>query len=116
MLSIATQLAHQSGCHRWHSCPSDSGSYTCGDKGYPCKYPTYSSSANSYTTPTFVPTSKPIVAPSTPRPTTNPIINYEINDQVRDNGGSSSVNGTFALVGTVALASGILWVRDKLRK
>lgn len=26
--------AHQSGCHRWHSCPSDSGSYTCGDKGY----------------------------------------------------------------------------------
>lgn len=27
-------FAHQSGCHRWHSCPSDSGSYTCGDKGY----------------------------------------------------------------------------------
>lgn len=27
-------LAHQSGCHRWHSCPSDSGSYTCGDTGY----------------------------------------------------------------------------------
>jgi len=26
--------AHQSGCHRWHSCPSDSGSYTCGDTGY----------------------------------------------------------------------------------
>lgn len=26
--------AHQSGCHRWHSCPSDSGSYTCGDLGY----------------------------------------------------------------------------------
>jgi len=27
-------FAHKSGCHRWHSCPSDSGSYTCGDKGY----------------------------------------------------------------------------------
>jgi hypothetical protein len=27
-------FAHQSGCHSWHSCPSDSGSYTCGDKGY----------------------------------------------------------------------------------
>ena len=27
-------FAHQSGCHRWHSCPSDSGSYTCGDLGY----------------------------------------------------------------------------------
>ena len=22
--------AHRSGCHRWHSCPSDTGSYTCG--------------------------------------------------------------------------------------
>ncbi len=32
----ATQraAAHQDGCHRWHSCPSDSGSYTCGDTGY----------------------------------------------------------------------------------
>jgi endonuclease YncB( thermonuclease family) len=27
-------FAHRSGCHRWHSCPSDSGSYTCGDLGY----------------------------------------------------------------------------------
>ena len=27
-------FAHQNGCHRWHSCPSDSGSYTCGDTGY----------------------------------------------------------------------------------
>ena len=25
--------AHRSGCHRWHSCPSDSGSYICGDTG-----------------------------------------------------------------------------------
>ncbi len=33
--------AHRSGCHRWHSCPSDSGSYTCGDAGHPCLYPTY---------------------------------------------------------------------------
>ena len=29
--------AHRSGCHRWHSCPSDSGSYTCGDLGH-CSY------------------------------------------------------------------------------
>jgi endonuclease YncB( thermonuclease family) len=27
-------FAHKSGCHRWHSCPSDSGSYECGDLGY----------------------------------------------------------------------------------
>jgi len=34
--------AHQSGCHRWHSCPSDSGSYTCGDLGYTSGCPSYS--------------------------------------------------------------------------
>jgi hypothetical protein len=27
-------LAHRNGCHRWHSCPSDNGSYVCGDLGY----------------------------------------------------------------------------------
>ena len=26
--------AHRDGCHSHHSCPSDSGSYICGDKGY----------------------------------------------------------------------------------
>lgn len=26
--------AHRSGCHSWHSCPSDSGSYVCGDTGH----------------------------------------------------------------------------------
>lgn len=36
--------AHRSGCHRWHSCPSDSGSYSCGDAGHPCQYPTYPAS------------------------------------------------------------------------
>jgi len=30
----APAFAHRSGCHRWHSCPSDTGSYTCGDTGY----------------------------------------------------------------------------------
>ena len=25
--------AHRDGCHRWHSCPSDTGSYACGDLG-----------------------------------------------------------------------------------
>ncbi len=28
-----TSLGHRSGCHRWHSCPSDTGSYACGDLG-----------------------------------------------------------------------------------
>ena len=34
-ITIPTEsFSHQDGCHRWHSCPSDSGSYTCGDTGY----------------------------------------------------------------------------------
>jgi len=31
--------AHRDGCHRWHSCPSDSGSYVCGDLGYDSQCP-----------------------------------------------------------------------------
>jgi len=30
----STADAHRSGCHRWHSCPSDTGSYVCGDTGH----------------------------------------------------------------------------------
>ena len=37
---------HQDGCHRWHSCPSDSGSYVCGDLGYANECPR---------TPTYAP-------------------------------------------------------------
>ncbi|MEX0649770.1 MAG: hypothetical protein WD200_02130 [Candidatus Andersenbacteria bacterium] len=29
-------LAHRSGCHTLHTCPSDSNTYVCGDLGYPC--------------------------------------------------------------------------------
>ena len=43
-LVASPAFAHRSGCHRWHSCPSDSGSYTCGDAGHPCQYPTYPAS------------------------------------------------------------------------
>ncbi|MFF0428885.1 Ig-like domain-containing protein [Streptomyces sp. NPDC004520] len=32
--SAAPAAAHRDGCHRWHSCPSDSGSYVCGDTGH----------------------------------------------------------------------------------
>lgn len=44
-INVTTASAHQSGCHRWHSCPSDSGSYTCGDTGY-------SNYCGGYTAPT----------------------------------------------------------------
>lgn len=36
-----TVHAHQSGCHGWHSCPSDTGSYVCGDLGYTSQCPSY---------------------------------------------------------------------------
>lgn len=34
LIPLSTVSAHRSGCHRWHSCPSDTGSYVCGDLGY----------------------------------------------------------------------------------
>lgn len=30
---ISPAASHRSGCHRWHACPSDTGSYVCGDLG-----------------------------------------------------------------------------------
>jgi len=52
-LPVSSALAHQDGCHSWHSCPSDTGSYECGDWGYTSgcggydypKVPTYKLSA-----------------------------------------------------------------------
>lgn len=40
--------AHRSGCHRWHSCPSDTGSYTCGDLGYTSGCPVYAPPVQIY--------------------------------------------------------------------
>ena len=56
--------AHQSGCHRWHSCPSDSGSYICGDLGYYSQCP-----STNY--PKSEPKSEP--KPELPEYTENPI-------------------------------------------
>lgn len=39
---LAPAQTHRDGCHRWHSCPSDSGSYVCGDLGYTSGCPTAS--------------------------------------------------------------------------
>lgn len=49
-LSINPASAHRSGCHRWHSCPSDTGSYVCGDLGYTSGCPTYTP-PTTYTQP-----------------------------------------------------------------
>lgn len=42
LLFSGNASAHRSGCHSWHSCPSDSGSYVCGDQGYTSGCPAYS--------------------------------------------------------------------------
>jgi endonuclease YncB( thermonuclease family) len=39
--------AHQSGCHRYHSCPSDTGSYVCGDLGNDSQCPQKHTSSSS---------------------------------------------------------------------
>jgi hypothetical protein len=61
-------LAHRDGCHRWHSCPSDSGSYVCGDLGYtsgcgtgysPPEESSTSSSSEPYVPPDYLPPDAP---------------------------------------------------------
>jgi S1-C subfamily serine protease len=39
LLTTLDSYAHRSGCHRWHSCPSDRGTYTCGDTGHCSRCP-----------------------------------------------------------------------------
>lgn len=35
IVSVSNEsFAHRDGCHRWHSCPSDNGSYECRDLGH----------------------------------------------------------------------------------
>lgn len=46
-LTTQTASAHRSGCHRWHSCPSDTGSYVCGDLGYDTYCPKSSTPSSS---------------------------------------------------------------------
>lgn len=50
--------AHQSGCHAAHSCPSDTGSYVCGDTG------NFTFCGGPVAVPTSVPLAPPISAPS----------------------------------------------------
>lgn len=74
----APAFAHRSGCHRWHSCPSDTGSYTCGDTGYcsECSDNQYCKAGSpithatiTYTNPTPSATTIPSTTQSTPSTT-----------------------------------------------
>lgn len=57
--------AHRSGCHSWHSCPSDSGSYTCGDKGYCSGCPNNQYCKNQQYSPAPIPAPKKVAPTST---------------------------------------------------
>jgi micrococcal nuclease len=69
--------AHRSGCHRWHSCPSDHGTYTCGDLGYCSQCPdnAYCQAGQPRSTarqpsPQVTP---PPPSPATPPPAASPV-------------------------------------------
>jgi micrococcal nuclease len=68
---VATD-AHRSGCHRWHSCPSDRGTYTCGDLGYCSQCPDnefcQGGKLRTAATPPAKPATPPPVKPATPAP------------------------------------------------
>ncbi len=61
LFSVTLVSAHRDGCHRWHSCPSDTGSYVCGDLGY------YSECPNKSTpqTPTIPSRRIPVISKKT---------------------------------------------------
>lgn len=60
-LPAAPAWAHRDGCHRWHSCPSDTGSYICGDLGHDSECPGGGAdySAPDFTAPSLVFSSQP---------------------------------------------------------
>lgn len=79
--AVSVAEAHQSGCHRWHSCPSDTGSYVCGDLGYPCQYPTYSPTLP--TSPAPPPTLPAPIYPPDPSPVIDGEGEYLTKSEVR---------------------------------
>lgn len=63
--------AHRDGCHRWHSCPSDNGSYICGDLGY------FDQCGSSSTPSQAAPATKP-AATAAPKVTSKVVTNEEV--------------------------------------
>lgn len=94
LVSFDQTSAHRSGCHRWHSCESDSGSYICGDLGYcsACSNNQYCfngqsrSAAESGTAPTTesIPTQTPVIKPSpNTAPNVTPTAPIPVPDQTK---------------------------------
>jgi hypothetical protein len=74
--------AHQDGCHRWHSCPSDTGSYVCGDLGYDSECP-YQYVALPTSTPKALPTTRKIWVTPLPTSTFTPTVTPTIDVSLR---------------------------------
>ncbi|MGI0041941.1 MAG: PEFG-CTERM sorting domain-containing protein, partial [Nitrosopumilaceae archaeon] len=87
-----TSFAHQSGCHRWHSCPSDSGSYVCGDLGY------YSQCPNN--------PSKSTESSQSSEPTKTQITSPQI--QATESSSASTVKGTDYTISSLIVGGKIL--------
>jgi LPXTG-motif cell wall-anchored protein len=64
--------AHRNGCHRWHSCPSDSGSYVCGDLGYDTYCPEAEPEPEPAPARTTPARTTPRAKAATPRPSPSP--------------------------------------------
>jgi hypothetical protein len=65
MLSFSFAQAHRAGCHRWHSCPSDTDSYICGDRGQDTYCPKPRGSGLQQVPPPGTPATSP-ASPSLP--------------------------------------------------
>lgn len=79
--------AHRDGCHRWHSCPSDNGTYTCGDMGYydecpnkpkPKKAP--AAAPQPAALPQTIAAPAQPAAPAAPAPTSRPQVDWRTYD------------------------------------
>jgi micrococcal nuclease len=86
MVCLTRTEAHRSGCHRWHSCPSDHGTSTCGDLGScrPCPDNAYGQAGRARTAAPQPPaqTTPPPTRPATPPPTAAPSLTQPLTGRV----------------------------------
>jgi len=75
--------AHRDGCHSQHSCPSDSGSYVCGDKGNYSECPRYSTPKSNPEPPKYSPSPIPIYSKPIPTENENEKVKISLKEQLR---------------------------------
>lgn len=90
--------AHRSGCHRWHSCPSDNGSYVCGDLGYDDQCPNKGGDPSPTPTPRPEPPAAPPPAPAPPA-AERPQVDWRTYDIDQSFQGYWQANGGLAVFG-----------------